>query len=392
MDHLFMFTSFILMWLMIFGVSLVYYGMISPKNRRHTLFFTLVSVLITILFWFCCGQTLVFGNWPNLWEFSILNHQFILASSRNTENLLMCCFQLSFCLYGVVMLNGAVLERINWQFFSFFLPFWLITVYVPMARLLWHDQGWLKQLGVLDFSGGIVVHLSAGVSSLVLAFLVGPSKPPGEKGEQMPSVIVFLGTALICFGWFAFNTGPVGEVNDLTALILINTLCTMIGGSFGWLVIDLKQAGQPSLLGSLNGLVIGLVSSTAGVAYLSPLSSFLIAGVAGVIGNYGSAWLKVFKRIDDPVDSFVINGLGGLWGAVGTGIFANMAINAQGSNGLIYFNFELLVKQLIGILICVLISVTMTYCWAKVLSYWLPIRVSLKKEALGLDHSELKPD
>ena len=390
MNSFFLFVCFIIMWLMIFGVCLYYTGLVKEKNRIHTLYYTITSLFLTMILWLIAGYSLAFhdnGIVIGDLDWSIFNLGNFIESEEQSLDIFQMLFQMSFCMYAVVMLNGAIVERVNLKSFLLFLPLWILVVYIPLVYWIWSDSGWLMELGVLDFSGGMVVHISAGVSSLVLAKILG--KRHIENLPKAPNniILVFLGTIFICFGWFGFNAGPVGEVNALTGMILVNTVVAIICGACGWTVTEYAKSGQLSLMGLLNGTIVGLVGSTSGVAYVSPVAMMMITFTAGIVCCFVVMFIQNKTNIDDAVDSFGMNAIGGIVGSLGTGFFATTAMNSDGADGLINGGVTLMGKQILGIIISISLSALGTYLIAKLISAISPLRTTKKEEDIGLDYA-----
>ncbi len=385
MDTLFIYVCILSMWLMIFGAGIFYLSFLHSKNTIHSLYFLTASLFVAIVTWLGAGYSLAFSQenpWLGNFHWSIFNTASILAAStiENSQVLLQLCF----CLYAVIMLIGGVFERITIISFLFFLPLWILLVYAPLAHWIWAENGWLHQMGVLDFSGALVVHLSAGSSSYLLAALVGNRITQKEEVESQP-IFLFMGTLFITFGWFGFNSGPVGELNQHTTIILINTLICMAFGGLGWECCSYYFARKLSFTSFLNGIITGLVASTATVGYVSPLSSLLLAfGISATCKWIIETILPYFK-IDDPVDTFGMNAIGGALSALATGIFASNVINPEGANGLINGNLWLLLTQSFAIVITVLLSVSVTWILFQLISAFIPMKVNPEQEKKGLD-------
>ncbi|MDO4774218.1 MAG: ammonium transporter [Aerococcaceae bacterium] len=340
---MFILVCIFVMWLMIFGVASVYYSMVVERAHAHLLLVFVLSLFVGSIVWFNGAYSLAFGNrW--LW---LANLQTI-----DLEELLNMMFQLCFALYAIVMLIGSVIDRVKLKGILLLVGGWTVLVYAPLAHLFWHPNGWLQQIGALDFSGGMVVHLSAGLSCYILAHAIPSSCP---KITYFNMKWLFIGVLFITLGWFGFNAGPVGELNQHAMLVIINTLLAIIAGGFSWFIAHLILNQEQSIAALLNGMVVGLVTSTSSVGYVKPWQLIIIVTVASFITCWIIDRLLSKCPIDDVVDSFGMNGVGGLLGSIGTVCFIPSALYGQ----------------TIGILVTVLLSSIVTFTLTKVLKPYL---------------------
>ncbi|MDO4432939.1 MAG: ammonium transporter [Aerococcaceae bacterium] len=312
---LFLFVCILLMWLMIFGVGLFYDAYLDQQLRPYFTKIFLVAILTTIVTWLVAGYSLAFHG---SLQYSV-SHPNLMSSTSETV-LMDWLFQLCFCLYAVVMLIGSVIDRISVKQTVWVVGGWILLVYAPLSYLFWSKNGWLNQLGTLDFSGGMVVHLSAGLSSYLLAIKLGKRTILAPETNVAP---LFVGVVWITLGWFAFNMGPVGELNGQSMTIFLNTLIAIVCGALGWSWADFQTSRNWSASSLMNGMVGGLVASTAGVGFVNPLAMAMIT----FCGSFVASWSiqKILSRyeVDDVVDSFGMNGIGGLVGSIGVAFFAN---------------------------------------------------------------------
>ena len=340
---MFILICIFVMWLMIFGVASVYYSMVAERAHAHLLLVFVASLFVGTLVWFNGAYSLAFSNrW--LW---LANLQTI-----DVEELLNMMFQLCFVLYAIVMLIGSVIDRIQLKGILLLVGSWTAFVYAPLAHLFWNPNGWLQQIGALDFSGGMVVHLSAGLASYILAHAIPSTRP------QIPHSNIrwlFIGVVFITLGWFGFNAGPVGELNQQAMLVIINTLLAIITGGFSWFIAYYVLHREQSIAALLNGMVVGLVTSTSSVGYVNPWQLIIIVAIASFITCWSIERVLTRYPIDDVVDSFGMNGIGGLLGSIGTVCFIPNALYGQ----------------FIGILVTILLSSIVTFALTKMLKPYL---------------------
>lgn len=327
---MFLLFSIAMMWLMIFGVGCLYYGMLPKEQRNHVITITTVSLLTTCVAWLFFGYSIAFDS-----------TLFLFDDTITLDTLLNVLFQLCFCLYAVVMVIGSVVDRLTIKQ-AIIIPFvWTLLVYAPLVRLFWHSEGLLAQIGALDFSGGMVVHLSAGVASYVLAQAI-PKKQ--HFSTTIQNEWLYLGMIFITLGWFFFNAGPVGELNTQSIRIVINTLFALITGGGVWAILQYKLDKSHDTATLLNGTIVGLVTSTSSIGFTNLWQLLLIVSFASgltylIIRNVLSRF-----NIDDVVDSFGMNGIGGMLGSIGTVIFLPNAF----------------IGQLLGILCTIILSAIIT--------------------------------
>ncbi|MGL5313080.1 MAG: ammonium transporter, partial [Peptostreptococcaceae bacterium] len=300
-------------------------------------------------------------------------------------------FQLMFAILTPALISGAFAERMKFKAFIVFLILWCTFVYDPIAHWVWGDGGWLKALGALDFAGGTVVHISSGISALVVAIMLGKRKEIDSAGPHHIPMTV-LGGALLWFGWFGFNAGSALAVNDIAINAFLVTNTAAAAAALIWMACEWKLNGKPTLLGFITGGISGLVAITPGAGYVNVQSSMVIGLVGGLICFYTINIVKNKLGYDDALDAFGCHGIGGIWGCIATGIFASAKINPAGVNGILYGNYHLLLVQLISIVAVIAFSVIVTYAILKLIDLIIGIRVEEEEEFVGLDlalHGEL---
>lgn len=328
------------MWLMIFGVACFYFGSLNNQLSSEVIYRFVLSVLVASIAWLFGAYFLVFEN----------SFETILSVQEiSLDKILNLLFQLCFCLYAVIMLIGSVIDRIKVSHMLIIVAAWIFLVYSPLAYLIWNRNGFLSQMGVLDFSGGMVVHLSAGVSTYALAYCLG--KTPYEHSETNDEWL-FLGMMFVTLGWFGFNAGPVGKLNQVTGIVLINTLLAIICGGLTWSFSSYRASKKYDTSSLLNGMIVGLVTSTAGVGFVNPLQMIIITSLSTFLTYYFTSWINNKFSIDDVVDSFGMNGIGGLFGSLGVILFFPQIIGIQ----------------LFAIVITIILSALVTFILGKIFS------------------------
>uniref|UniRef100_UPI003F694A63 ammonium transporter n=1 Tax=Streptococcus pluranimalium TaxID=82348 RepID=UPI003F694A63 len=336
---MFLLICSLMMWLMIFGLGLMYVGYLSPRLSNRIMFQYTITMLWTSFLWVAFAYFISFQGQLDS----------VFLSHHLPTNLMLELFcQLCFALYAVGMMIGATIDRIKTHHLILLSSAWLLLVYCPLAYLIWNPAGWLTKLGVVDFSGGLVVHLSAGLSSLVLAKLLGNTPHEHSNNQHLP---LYLGMLFITFGWFSFNMAPVGQLNDKSVLIAINTLVAIISGGLAWSLLAKWHKETNLTVTTLNGVIVGLVTSTSAVGIANPLEMMLICGAASSLTYLMMTWIQKTLLLDDVVDSFAMNGLGGLLGSLGVIAIAP----------------ETALPQIIGILVTIVVSGIVTLVVGKMI-------------------------
>jgi Amt family ammonium transporter len=295
-------------------------------------------------------------------------------------------FQGMFAIITVALITGAVVERIKFSALLLFSALWVTFVYAPVCHWVWGNGGWLGSLGALDFAGGAVVHINAGVSALALVLLLGRRRGfPGQLMEANNIPMVALGAGLLWFGWFGFNAGSALAADGLAANAFVTTQLSAAAAGFTWMVISWRHR-RPSLLGTVTGAVAGLVAITPAAGFVKPLAAIPIGIVVAVIGYYSIVLVKNKLGFDDSLDVFAVHGVGGIWGALATGIFASSAVS--GVSGLFEGNGAQVVTQFIGIVAVVAFAFVVTWILGKLVDVTVGLRVGQAEENIGLDISQ----
>jgi len=301
-------------------------------------------------------------------------------------------FQCMFAVITPALIIGTYAERIKFSGFLIFTILWATFVYDPLGHWVWGIGGWLRNLGALDFAGGIVVHTSSGVSALVLALLIGKRIGVDEHTftpHNLPFTV--LGGALLWFGWFGFNAGSALAANELAANAFVTTNVATAAAGLTWALIEWQQYGSPTILGVVTGAVAGLVAVTPACGFVNPMNAILIGIFVSMFCYIAVARIKTRFKYDDSLDVFGIHGIGGIWGTIATGIFAEKAVNEAGANGLLFGNMQQFLVQSFLVLVAVTYAAAMTWVLYKFVDALIGMRVEQKQEIIGLDltqHSE----
>jgi len=385
-DTAWVMISTALVMLMTPGLAFFYSGMVRKRNFLSTMMQSFLMLCLISLQWVLVGYTLAFG--PDIGGviggLDFLGLLGVGMEAKGTvPHIIFMLFQGMFAVITVALITGAFAERIKFSAFVIFALVWTTLVYDPLCHWVW-GGGWLGGDGALDFAGGTVVHISAGVSALVFAIVIG--KRRGYPQESMPPHNLgwtLLGTGLLWFGWFGFNAGSALAADGIAALAFVTTNTAAAAGGVAWVLIEWIRTGKPTALGAASGAVAGLVAITPGAGFVEPMWAIVIGLGGGVFCYLGVSWLKPKLGYDDTLDVFGIHGIGGIWGAIATGLFATV-----GAKGAFFGNPEQVLIQLKGVVATAILAGVVTYVTIKILSVTIGIRVSKEDEAMGLDLSQ----
>jgi Amt family ammonium transporter len=369
------------------GVGLFYGGMVRRKNAVSMISLSFIAFALVSIQWVLFGYTLSFGSdiagFIGSMEYFGLEGVGMEANGT-IPHLVFMIFQLTFAAVTLAILTSAIAERVRLSSFIIFGLLWTTMVYDPLAHWVW-GGGWAASIGALDFAGGTVVHISSGFSALALALVIGKRAGFGEYSMEPHNIpMTLLGAALLWFGWFGFNGGSALAADGIAANALVVTNTAAAAGALSWLLAEWLR-GKPSSLGMVSGAVAGLVAITPAAGFVDPLSSIVIGAVAGVI-CYKAMLFRVRKGLDESLDSWAVHGVGGVWGALATGIFASEAIG--GYSGLIYGDVQQFIAQAIGAGAAVVYAFAVTFILAKVIDTTIGLRVTEEEEYIGLDISQ----
>lgn len=386
-----------LVFLMTPGLAFFYGGMVHRKNVLSTMIKSVVAAGVITVLWVAVGFSLAFGesvkgligNPSTFAFFQNVNSGSPWSLAPTIPLTLFALFQLMFAIITPGLVVGAVAERIRFTSYILFIVLFAIFVYSPLAHWTWHPDGILFKMGVLDFAGGTVVHISAGMAALAGALVLKRRKVHQDHQEIPPANIpyVLIGTGLLWFGWFGFNAGSALGANSLAVSAFATTNIAAGAAGLSWMFFDVLRGKKPSVLGFCIGAVVGLVAITPGAGFVSIPSSIFIGAIAAVISNLAVVW-KSKTSLDDTLDVFPCHGVGGIVGMLLTGVFATKTVNSAGVDGLFYGNPTFFITQLKGVLIVGLFSFVMSFLIFKVINLIQPIRVTSEEEEEGLDASQ----
>ena len=391
-DTAWILISSALVMLMTPGVALFYGGMVRRKNLLSTIMMSFVCLGLVGILWVLYGYSLSFGSDNGGF---IGGLDFIGLTSVGQEpssvyastvpHLAFMIFQAMFAIITVALITGAVVERMKFSALLVFSLLWLTLVYSPIAHWVWGDSGWLSNLGVLDFAGGAVVHINAGVSALALVMLLGRRRGfPQEPMEPNNIPMVVLGAGLLWFGWFGFNAGSALASGGLAASAFVTTNTSAAAAAFTWMVVSWLHR-RPTILGTVTGAIAGLATITPAAGFVTPLAGIPIGIVAAIVCYYTMLLLKTKLGFDDSLDVFAVHGAGGILGMLATGIFASGTINSAGADGLIAGNGIQLLTQLLGVVAVGAYAFVATWVLGKLVDATVGLRVGQSEETVGLD-------
>ena len=394
-DTAWLLMSSALVMLMTPGLALFYGGMVRRKNLLSTMMMSFACLGMVALLWVVYGYSLSFGTDYSgiIGGFNFLGLNNVGQDPSSTyattvPHLAFMIFQAMFAIITVALFTGAIVERVKFSALLVFSALWLTLVYVPTAHWVWGSGGWLARLGVLDFAGGTVVHINAGVSALALVLLLGKRRGfPQDSMEPNNIPLVLLGASLLWFGWFGFNAGSALTSGGLASTAFVATNMAAAAAAFTWMIISWIHK-RPTVIGTVTGAVVGLVAITPAAGFVPPIAAIPIGAIAAVISYYGMVLLKSKLGFDDSLDVFACHGLGGIWGALATGIFATLATNSVGADGLLAGGGMQMLKQLAGVLSVAAFAFCLTWALGKLVDKTIGLRVGQTEETVGLDISQ----
>lgn len=392
----FMMICTALVFFMTPGLAFFYGGLVRRKNVCNTMMACVAIMGLSVLLWTMFGYSLSFGS----------NHAGIIGDFRwaflndvgweagpyadTIPHLVFAAFQMMFAMITPALITGAVVGRMRFKALFAFIALWSFLVYYPMAHMVWGEGGFLAAIGSVDFAGGNVVHISSGVSALVLATYLGRRKGYEKTSYRIHNIpFVVLGASLLWFGWFGFNAGSALAADGLAAHAFMTSAISSAAALVSWMLIDVIKDGKPTLVGASTGLVVGLVAITPGAGFVPIWSSYIIGALVSPICYFTMNFIKHKLKIDDALDAFGCHGIGGVWGGIATGLFAKTSINPVARwDGLVFGNVHLFVAQVLSIIITAAVAVVGTLICIGIIRIFTPLRVDQKEEALGLDISQ----
>jgi Amt family ammonium transporter len=396
-DTAFMLIATAMVMLMTPGLALFYGGLVRSKNILTTMMQSFACLGIVSILWVGYGYSLAFG--PDVGgvignlEWAFLNGIGLEPGhyAAGIPHLLFCAFQLMFAIITPALITGAWAERMKFSAFLIFTTLWITFVYFPVCHWVW-GGGWIGKLGALDFAGGTVIHINSAAAALVAALVIGKRKGYGKEAFHPHNLpMTMLGAGLLWFGWFGFNAGSALGANQTATLAFFTTQMGAGAAALSWIIAEWIMQGKPTTLGVASGAVAGLVAITPAAGFVGPMAAIVIGLVAGVI-CYLAVLMKSKLGYDDALDVVAVHGVGGLWGALATGLFASLAWNPAGANGLFFGNPTQFAIQAYGAFATIAYSVVVTFIILKVIDWTVGLRVKVDEENQGLDvsqHSEI---
>ncbi len=389
-DTAWMLISTALVLVMTPAVGFFYSGMVRRKNTLNTLMMSFASLGFVGLAWALVGYSLAFAPSVTGSHGSIGTLDYGLLRGVGVDahgtipHLLFMAFQATFAIITAALISGAIVERMRFGPYVAFIVLWSIIVYAPIAHWVWASDGWLAKLGTLDFAGGTVVHINAAAAAFVVALVVGPRKDFARQA-LLPQNIPFtlLGAGLAWFGWFGFNAGSALGANASAALALVNTMFAPMATSVVWAILDMRRTGKVTAIGMATAIVVGLVAITPAAGFVSPVSAIVI-GAASAFPSYFALLFRARTRLDDSLDVVSAHGVGGIMGALLTGVLAQKAWNGA-TDGALFGNPGQLWTQAIAVVATIVYSMVATYVILKVMGLVVTLRASTEQEGVGLD-------
>lgn len=378
------------------GLAFFYGGLVRRKNVVNTMMAFGAIMGLSVVMWTLFGYSLAFGG----------NHGGIIGDLRwfalngvgwepgpyadTIPHLVFVAFQMMFAMITPALITGAVVGRMRFKALFFFVAIWSLIVYYPMAHMVWGDGGFLAAIGSVDFAGGNVVHISSGVSALVLAIYLGQRRGYAKATYRTHNIpFVFLGSAMLWFGWFGFNAGSALKADGLAAHAFMTSSISSACALLTWMLIEVIREGKPTLVGASTGLVIGLVAITPGAGFVPVWASFIIGILVSPICYFTVILLKQKLKIDDALDAFGCHGIGGIWGGIATGLFGKSSINSVAKwDGLVFGDYRLFLAQVLSIVITIAVAIVGTLICIGIVRIFTPLRVDPKEELVGLDASQ----
>ena len=378
------------------GLAFFYGGLVRRKNVVNTMMACGAIMGLSVVMWTLFGYSLAFGG----------NHGGIIGDFRcfalngvgwepgpyadTIPHLVFVAFQMMFAMITPALITGAVVGRMRFKALFFFIAIWSLIVYYPMAHMVWGDGGFLAAIGSVDFAGGNVVHISSGVSALVLAIYLGQRRGYAKATYRTHNIpFVFLGAAMLWFGWFGFNAGSALKADGLAAHAFMTSSISSACALLTWMLIEVIREGKPTLVGASTGLVIGLVAITPGAGFVPVWASFIIGILVSPICYFTVILLKQKLKIDDALDAFGCHGIGGIWGGIATGLFGKTSINSVAKwDGLVFGDHRLFLAQVLSIVITIAVAIVGTLICIGIVRIFTPLRVDPKEEMVGLDASQ----
>ena len=395
-DTGFMLICTVFVFFMTPGLAFFYGGLVRRKNVVNTMMACAAIMGLSVVMWTLFGYSLAFGG----------NHGGVIGDFRwfamngvgwepgpyadTIPHLVFAAFQMMFAMITPALITGAVVGRMRFKALFLFVAIWSVIVYYPMAHMVWGDGGFLAAIGSVDFAGGNVVHISSGVSALVLAIYLKQRRGYAKATYRTHNIpFVFLGAAMLWFGWFGFNAGSALKADGLAAHAFMTSSISSACALLTWMLIEVIREGKPTLVGASTGLVIGLVAITPGAGFVPVWASFIIGILVSPICYFTVILLKQKLKIDDALDAFGCHGIGGIWGGIATGLFGKSSINSVAKwDGLVFGDYRLFLAQVLSIVITIAVAIVGTLICIGIVRIFTSLRVDPKEELVGLDASQ----
>jgi len=388
-DTAWMLISTALVLLMTPMLAFFYGGLVRTKNALNTMMMSFISLGFVTVAWAVIGYSLAFapgGDYIGDTSRMFLRTVGLEVNPGGTiPHLLSMCYQATFCVITAALISGAIVERMRFSAYVVFITLWSIVVYAPIAHWVW-GGGWLSKMGALDFAGGTVVHVNAGVAALVAAVLVGKRRD-FKSSALLPHNVPFtlLGAGVLWFGWFGFNAGSAVAANGIAALAFTATFLAPAATLCVWTLLDYMRSSKPTAVGAATAIVVGLVAITPAAGFVGPMSAIALGGLAAFPSYYGLLW-RARTQLDDSLDVVAAHGVGGTVGALLTGVFAQKALNGV-QDGLLFGNPAQLGIQAAAVTAAIVYSGVLTFVLLKLVGLVIPLRASASDEGVGLDVS-----
>lgn len=395
-DIAFMILSSALVLLMTPGLAFFYGGLVGRKNVLNTMMSSIFLMGVATLLWVTVGYSLCFGGnlfgiIGDLRYFGLTNVSMEPSPyASNLPHLLFVCFQMMFAIITPALITGSISGRMKFKALFFFSILWSLLVYYPIAHMVWGQGGFLAKLGAVDFAGGNVVHISSGVSALLLAILLGKRKGHAKVNYHPHNIpFVLLGGCLLWFGWFGFNAGSALSSGTLAVHAFLTTHISAASAMLSWMLLDYLRDKKPTVIGAITGAVVGLVAITPGCGFVPIWAAMLIGLLVSPICYFSVTVLKKKFGYDDALDAFGCHGIGGIWGGIATGLFAEKSINPVAQwDGLFFGDTRLFLAQLLSIVVTIVVALLGTLISIGIVRFITKLRVSEREEVVGLDTSE----
>lgn len=396
-DTGFVLISAALVMLMTPGLALFYGGLGRRKNVVNTMMSSYFIMGVAMVMWVIFGYSLSFGEdhggvIGSLSTYFMMNGVSMGAGPycASIPHLAFAMFQMMFAVITPALITGSISGRMRFKALFYFVIFWTVLVYYPIAHMVWGQGGFLAQIGSVDFAGGNVVHISSGVTALILCIILGKRKGYDQLTYHVHNIpFVAIGAALLWFGWFGFNAGSALGANALAAHAFATTAGSAAAAMVSWMLIEIIRDGVPTLVGASTGLVVGLVAITPGAGFVPIWSALIIGALVSPLCFFMISVVKKKFGYDDALDAFGCHGVGGIWGGIATGLFARTDINPVAKwNGLIFGDAHLFIAQLVSIVVTIVIAIAGTLICVALVKVITPLRVEEKEERIGLDLSQ----